>query len=48
VGTSSFGLYNKIVDADDDGVKDGTVAGIDGARLVLDSGGVYGLARHVF
>ncbi|MEV5999050.1 putative T7SS-secreted protein [Streptomyces griseomycini] len=48
VGTSSFGLYNKIVDADDDGVKDGTVAGIDGTRLILDSGGIYGLARHIF
>ena len=48
VGTGGFGLYNKLVDADDDGIKDGTVAGIDGSRLVLDNGGILGLARHVF
>ncbi|WP_141713724.1 hypothetical protein [Streptomyces sp. AVP053U2] len=48
VGTSSFGIYNKVVDAEDDGVKDGTVAGIDGARLGLDAGGIYGLVRHIF
>lgn len=48
VGTGGFGLYNKVVDADDDGIKDGAVAGIDGSRLVLDTGGLYSLARHVF
>ncbi|CAL9450993.1 putative T7SS-secreted protein [Streptomyces sp. enrichment culture] len=48
VGTAGFGLYNKVVDSDDDGIKDGTVAGIDGTRLVLDSGAIYDLARHVF
>ncbi|GGP93043.1 hypothetical protein GCM10010266_14710 [Streptomyces griseomycini] len=48
VGTAGFGLYDKLVDADDDGVKDGTVAGIDGTRLILDSGAIYDLARHVF
>ncbi|MER6148655.1 hypothetical protein [Streptomyces hirsutus] len=48
VGTSGFGIYNKIVDAEDDGVKDGAVAGIDGTRLGLDVGGIYGLVRHVF
>ncbi|MGW0910466.1 hypothetical protein ACWD1Z_01785 [Streptomyces sp. NPDC002784] len=48
VGTGGFGLHNKLVDAEDVGVKDGAVAGIDGARLVLDSGGIYRLARHVF
>ncbi|MGW0817558.1 putative T7SS-secreted protein [Streptomyces viridiviolaceus] len=48
VGTGGFGLYNKMVDAEDDGIKDGAVAGIDGARLILDNGGILGLARHVF
>ncbi|WP_328873572.1 hypothetical protein OHT76_27745 [Streptomyces sp. NBC_00287] len=48
VGTGGFGLHNKLVDAEDDGVKDGTVAGIDGSRLLLDTGGIYALARHVF
>ncbi|MEU8732286.1 putative T7SS-secreted protein [Streptomyces tendae] len=48
VGTGSFGLYNTAVDADDDGIKGGTVAGIDGSRLILDNGGVIGLVRHVF
>ncbi|MFE9772704.1 putative T7SS-secreted protein [Streptomyces sp. NPDC005931] len=48
VGTAGFGLHNKLVDADDDGIKDGTVAGIDGSRLVLDTGVIYGLARHAF
>ncbi|MDL2077139.1 hypothetical protein QNN03_11880 [Streptomyces sp. GXMU-J15] len=48
VGTGGFGLHNKLVDAKDDGVKDGTVAGIDGSRLLLDTGGIYALARHVF
>lgn len=48
VGTGGFGLYNKAVDADDDGIKDGTVAGIDGSRLVLDNGGIFKLFGHVF
>ncbi|MEF9906079.1 hypothetical protein [Streptomyces sp. P9-A2] len=48
IGTAGFGLRNKLVDADDDGVKDGAVAGIDGTRLLLDSGAIYGLARHLF
>lgn len=48
VGTGGYGLYNKVVDADDDGIKDGAVAGIDGTRLILDNGGILGLARHVF
>ncbi|MFJ4782838.1 hypothetical protein [Streptomyces sp. NPDC088794] len=48
VGTGGFGFYNQVADADDDGIKDGTVAGIDGSRLALDVGGVYSVARHVF
>ncbi|NEB60034.1 hypothetical protein G3I61_09880 [Streptomyces diastaticus] len=48
VGTGGFGLYNSAVDADDDGIKDGSVAGIDGSRLILDNGGIIGLVRHVF
>ncbi|MFB6555647.1 hypothetical protein ACFCWX_37880, partial [Streptomyces sp. NPDC056405] len=46
--TGGFGLYNKAVDADDDGIKDGAVAGIDGSRLIIDNGGIFGLVRHVF
>ncbi|MFG2683021.1 hypothetical protein [Streptomyces sp. NPDC048392] len=48
VGTGGFGLYNKVVDAEDDVIKDGAVAGIDGSRLVLDSGGLVNIARYVF
>ncbi|MET7813346.1 hypothetical protein ABZT26_21165 [Streptomyces sp. NPDC005395] len=48
IGTGGFGLYNKVVDAEDDGIKDGTVAGIDGSRLVLDGGGIVDIARCVF
>lgn len=48
MGTGGFGLYNKAVDADDDGVKDGTVAGVDGTRVILDNGGILSLVRHVF
>ncbi|MEV0175227.1 putative T7SS-secreted protein [Streptomyces sp. NPDC050803] len=48
VGTGGFGLYNSLADADDDGIKDGSVAGIDGTRLVLDNGGVFNLVSHVF
>ncbi|MCX5558102.1 hypothetical protein [Streptomyces sp. NBC_00038] len=46
--TGGFGLYDSLVDADDDGIKDGTVAGIDGTRLVLDNGGFFKLLGHVF
>ncbi|MER5381528.1 hypothetical protein ABT040_14775 [Streptomyces sp. NPDC002688] len=48
VGTAGFGLAMTAVDADDDGIKDGSVASIDGARLGLDAGGLANLARHVF
>lgn len=48
VGTAGFGLVNSLVDADDDGIKDGSVAGIDGTRLILDNGGVLNLVGHVF
>ncbi|WP_399888147.1 putative T7SS-secreted protein [Streptomyces sp. BBFR51] len=48
VVTGAYGLYNKAVDAEDDGIKDGAVAGIDGSRLILDNGGIIGLVRHVF
>lgn len=36
------------VDADDDGIKDGSVATIDGVRLGLDGGALFDIARHVF
>ncbi|WP_399498339.1 putative T7SS-secreted protein [Streptomyces sp. P17] len=48
VGTGGFGLYNSVVDSDDDGIKDGSVAGIDGARIILDNGGIFNLIGHVF
>ncbi|CAM5393302.1 Putative T7SS secretion signal domain-containing protein OS=Streptomyces tendae OX=1932 GN=GUR47_15620 PE=4 SV=1 [Streptomyces tendae] len=48
VGTGGFGLYNKAVDSEDDGIKDGAVAGIDGSRLALDGGGLVDIARYVF
>ncbi len=48
VATAGFGLVMKAVDADDDGIKDGSVAGIDGARLGIDGGALVDLARHVF
>jgi hypothetical protein len=48
VGTAGFGLYNKIVDADDDGIKDGAVAGVDGTRLILDNAGIFDVVRHAF
>ncbi|MEV0690889.1 hypothetical protein [Streptomyces sp. NPDC050388] len=48
IGTAGLGLHSKLVDADHDGVKNGAVAGIDGSRLLLDSGTIYGLARHLF
>ncbi|MFF3889472.1 hypothetical protein [Streptomyces sp. NPDC001914] len=48
VGTAGFGLVTAAVDADDDGLKDGSVASIDGARFGLDTGVLVSLARHVF
>ncbi|MET8096963.1 putative T7SS-secreted protein [Streptomyces sp. NPDC005236] len=48
VGTAGFGLAMSAVDTDDDGIKDGSVASIDGARLGLDAGGLLNIARHVF
>ncbi|MEU8792547.1 hypothetical protein [Streptomyces sp. NPDC048643] len=48
VGTAVFGLAATAVDTDDDGIKDGSVASIDGARLGLDIGGLGDVARHVF
>ncbi|MEU1334578.1 hypothetical protein [Streptomyces sp. NPDC005865] len=48
VGTAGFGLAMKVVDADDDGIKGGAVAGIDGTRLGVDGSGVVDVARHVF
>ncbi|MFD5567099.1 putative T7SS-secreted protein [Streptomyces cadmiisoli] len=47
VGTAGFGLYNKVVDADDSKYKDGTVAGIDGARLIVDSGAIVRLVQFL-
>ncbi|WP_435224616.1 hypothetical protein [Streptomyces sp. Tue6028] len=48
VVTSGFGLIMTAVDTDDDGIKDGSVASVDGARLGLDAGGIVSIARHVF
>ncbi|MFI9826479.1 hypothetical protein ACIHIX_02230 [Streptomyces sp. NPDC051913] len=48
VGTGGFGLYDKAVDADASGIKDGMVASVDGSRLVLDNAGIFRLATHVF
>ncbi|MEU1197177.1 hypothetical protein ABZ446_13230 [Streptomyces sp. NPDC005813] len=48
VATSGFGLIMTAVDTDDDGIKDGSVASVDGARLGLDAGGIVSIARHVF
>jgi len=48
VATAGFGLVMTAVDTDDDGIKDGSVASIDGARLGLDVGGTFDVARHVF
>ncbi len=48
IATGGFGLYNKAMDADDDGIKDGAVAGIDGSRLIIDNGGLISLVRYVF
>ncbi|MGW5737430.1 MULTISPECIES: putative T7SS-secreted protein [Streptomyces] len=46
VGTAGFGLVNSAIDADDDGIKDGAVAGVDGTRLGFDVGGILSLARY--
>ncbi|MFF4539534.1 hypothetical protein [Streptomyces aureus] len=48
VGTAGFGLAMSAVDTDYDGIKDGSVASVDGARLGLDAGGLVNIARHVF
>ncbi|WP_051852002.1 hypothetical protein [Streptomyces sp. NRRL F-5650] len=48
IATGGFGLYSNAVDADDDGIKDGAVAGIDGSRLIIDNGGLINLVRYVF
>ncbi|MGX1910244.1 hypothetical protein ACWIID_15490 [Streptomyces phaeochromogenes] len=48
VATAGFGLVMTAVDTDDDGIKDSSVAGIDGTRLGLDVGGLVDIARHVF
>ncbi|MFF1651987.1 hypothetical protein [Streptomyces sp. NPDC058255] len=48
VTTAGFGLAMTAVDTDHDGIKDGSVAGIDGARLGLDAGALFDIARHVF
>ncbi|WP_028804699.1 hypothetical protein [Streptomyces sp. 142MFCol3.1] len=48
VATAGFGLVMTAVDTDDDGIKDGSVAGVDGSRLGLDAGGIVSVARHVF
>ncbi|WP_405916968.1 hypothetical protein [Streptomyces sp. NBC_00728] len=48
VGTAGFGLVMTAVDTEHDEIKDGSVAGIDGARLGLDAGGLVDIARHVF
>ncbi|MET8134989.1 hypothetical protein ABZV24_24090 [Streptomyces sp. NPDC005251] len=48
VTTAGFGLVTTAVDTDDDGIKDGSVAGIDGLRLALDGGSLFDIARHVF
>ncbi|WP_240436699.1 hypothetical protein [Streptomyces sporangiiformans] len=47
VATAGYGLVSSAVDAfDNDGVKDGST-GIDGARSILDGGGLLDLARYV-
>jgi hypothetical protein len=48
LGTGGVGLGGSLVDADDDGIKDGSVAGIDGSRLILDNAGILNLVNHVF
>ncbi|MET8035405.1 hypothetical protein [Streptomyces sp. NPDC005345] len=46
--TAGFGLVMTAVDTDDDGIKDGSVAGVDGLRLGIDGGALIDVARHVF
>ncbi|WP_330304948.1 MULTISPECIES: putative T7SS-secreted protein [unclassified Streptomyces] len=48
VATGGLGLVNSLVDADDDGIRDGSVAGIDGTRLIFENGGFLNLVGHVF
>ncbi|MFJ6832190.1 hypothetical protein [Streptomyces sp. NPDC091209] len=48
VTTAGFGLVMTAVDADDDGIKDGSLAGIDGLRLGLDGGALVDVVRHIF
>jgi hypothetical protein len=46
--TSGYGLVSSAVDAlDNDGAGD-SATGVDGARSILDGGGLFDLARHVF
>jgi hypothetical protein len=47
VATAGFGIVNKLADADENKYKDGTVAGIDGARLAIDSGSLWSLIQYV-
>ncbi|WP_326722756.1 MULTISPECIES: hypothetical protein [unclassified Streptomyces] len=48
LGTGGIGLGGSLADADDDGIKNGSVAGIDGSRLILDNAGILNLVNHVF
>ncbi|MFF3447111.1 hypothetical protein ACFYXJ_08225 [Streptomyces sp. NPDC002667] len=48
VTTAGLGLAMASVNTDYDGIKDGSVASIDGVRLGLDGGALFDLARHVF
>lgn len=48
MGTGGVGLGGSLADADDDGIKNGSVAGIDGSRLILDNAGILNLVNHVF
>lgn len=48
LGTGGVGLGGSLADADDDGIKDGSVAGIDGSRLIFDNAGILNLVNHVF
>ncbi|MET8446965.1 hypothetical protein [Streptomyces sp. NPDC005209] len=48
VATAGYGLVSGAVDAiDDDDVKGGS-AGVDGVRSIIDIGGIFDLAGHVF
>ncbi|MFD8739060.1 putative T7SS-secreted protein [Streptomyces sp. NPDC059618] len=48
VTTAGLGLALSAVDTNYDGIKDGSLASIDGVRLGLDGGALFELARHVF